>query len=256
MVFGHGDLRLYLLKLLDEEPRHGYELIRLLEERFLGAYTPSAGTIYPRLAALEEEGLVEHTEEEGRKVYKLTDRGREELSEREGDMVDLEQRVGKWASDLASGVLGDLKESLDGLSRELRDTLFDTGIGQRDVVREAVRFARDASRGSRHAARDARRESRDGRERDGRDRQRGRADVPGPLRADLHAFVTDIAEGAAQRPPDRDRLRRVQQLLLDTRHAIGKILDEGAPVAEHAASSRHTVDADVEIVSEPSDTQD
>jgi DNA-binding PadR family transcriptional regulator len=250
MVFGHGDLRLYLLKLLDEEPRYGYELIRMLEDRFLGAYTPSAGTIYPRLGALEEEGLVEHTEEEGRKVYRLTDAGRAELAGRENDMVDLEERVGNWASDLAQGVLGDLKESLDGLSRELRGTLLDTGLGQADVVREAVRFARDASRAGRHAGRDARREGRD-RDRDarrgGRDRQRGRVDVPGPLRADLHAFVTDVAEAAAARPPDRDRLRRVQQLLLDTRHAIGTILDEGAPVAEEVD------DADVEIVADATD---
>ncbi len=248
-VFGYGDMRLYLLKLLDESPRHGYELIRLLEDRFLGTYTPSAGTIYPRLAALEEEGLVEHTEEEGRKVYKLTDVGRAELAGREKDMIDLESRVGSWVGDLAQGVLGDLKESLDGLSRELRDTLLDTGIGQRDVVREAVRFARDASRGSRHAARDARRDGRD-RDRAGRDRGRGRVDVPGPLRADLHAFVTDVAEAAAERPPDRDRLRRVQQLLLDTRHAIGQVLDEGP-----LATATETVD-DVEVVVEASDAQD
>ena len=51
-VFRHGSLRLYLLKLLDEAPRHGYEVIRLLQDRFLGVYAPSPGTIYPRLARL------------------------------------------------------------------------------------------------------------------------------------------------------------------------------------------------------------
>jgi len=49
-VFRHGRLRLYLLKLLDESPRHGYEVIRLLQDRFMGVYAPSPGTIYPRLA--------------------------------------------------------------------------------------------------------------------------------------------------------------------------------------------------------------
>ena len=58
-VFRHGALRLYLLRLLDEHPRHGYEVISLLEDRFLGLYAPSAGTVYPRLAKLETEGLVE-----------------------------------------------------------------------------------------------------------------------------------------------------------------------------------------------------
>ena len=53
-VFSHGRLRLYLLKLLEESPRHGYDIIRLLEDRFLGLYAPSPGTIYPRLARLEE----------------------------------------------------------------------------------------------------------------------------------------------------------------------------------------------------------
>jgi len=61
-VFRHGRLRLYLLKLLDESPRHGYEVIRLLQDRFLGVYAPSPGTIYPRLARLEEDGLVTHEE--------------------------------------------------------------------------------------------------------------------------------------------------------------------------------------------------
>src|SRR5690606_33423134 len=67
-IFGHGRLRLYLLKLLDESPRHGYEIISLLRDRFLGIYSPSPGTIYPRLARLEEEGLVTHEEVDGRKV--------------------------------------------------------------------------------------------------------------------------------------------------------------------------------------------
>ena len=76
-VFGHGRLRLYLLKLLDESPRHGYEVIRLLQDRFLGVYSPSPGTIYPRLARLEEEGLVTHEVVDGKKVFSITDKGRE-----------------------------------------------------------------------------------------------------------------------------------------------------------------------------------
>src|SRR6202035_2854876 len=76
-VFRHGRLRLYLLRLLDEEPRHGYEVIRLLQDRFMGVYSPSPGTIYPRLARLEEEGLVTHGESGGRKVYRITEDVRE-----------------------------------------------------------------------------------------------------------------------------------------------------------------------------------
>ena len=58
-VFQHGQLRLYLLALLEQRPMHGYEVITALSDRFGGTYRPSAGTVYPRLARLEEEGLVE-----------------------------------------------------------------------------------------------------------------------------------------------------------------------------------------------------
>ena len=75
-VFSHGRLRLYLLRLLEEGPKHGYELIRLLENRSHGLYAPSAGTIYPRLARMEADGLITHTATGGRKVYEITDAGR------------------------------------------------------------------------------------------------------------------------------------------------------------------------------------
>ena len=92
-MFRHGGLRLYLLKLLDEAPRHGYEVIRLLQDRFLGVYSPSPGTIYPRLARLEEEGLVTHDEVDGKKVYRITDKGREEISARLDDLAELEEEI-------------------------------------------------------------------------------------------------------------------------------------------------------------------
>ena len=58
-VFAHGDLRIALLALLAEKPRHGYELIRTIEERFAGSYTPSPGAVYPTLTLLEEQGLIQ-----------------------------------------------------------------------------------------------------------------------------------------------------------------------------------------------------
>src|SRR5690606_4506013 len=100
-VFGHGRLRLYLLKLLDEEPRHGYDIIRLLQDRFMGVYAPSAGTIYPRLSRLAEEGLVEHEVVEGKKVYRLTDAGRAELADRAEELAALEQDIDRSVRDLA-----------------------------------------------------------------------------------------------------------------------------------------------------------
>ncbi len=76
-VFGHGGLRVLLLSLIAEKPRHGYDLIKEIEERLHGAYSPSPGVIYPTLAMLEDQGLaVVESDEGGRKLYAATDAGR------------------------------------------------------------------------------------------------------------------------------------------------------------------------------------
>ncbi|MFK3983186.1 PadR family transcriptional regulator [Micromonospora sp. NPDC050397] len=129
-VFSHGRLRLYLLKLLDDGPKHGYELIRSLENRFLGRYAPSAGTIYPRLQRLEAEGLVTHTATGGRKVYEITEAGRGELRQRGGELAEIESDIRASVADLASlageiqtevrGPVRDLKRELRAATRETR----------------------------------------------------------------------------------------------------------------------------------------
>src|SRR3954462_54518 len=72
-----GDVRSAILALLDDRPMHGYERIQGLEERTGGRWTPSAGSIYPTLQLLEDEGLVTPEEVEGRKVFSLTESGKE-----------------------------------------------------------------------------------------------------------------------------------------------------------------------------------
>jgi DNA-binding PadR family transcriptional regulator len=119
-VFAHGRLRLYLLKLLDEAPRHGYEVIRLLEERFQGLYAPSAGTVYPRLAKLEAEGLVTHATEGGRKVYSITDAGRAELAGRSGELADLELEIRESVSELAAEIRDDVRGAAGRLRSDMR----------------------------------------------------------------------------------------------------------------------------------------
>ncbi|SFX27569.1 helix-turn-helix transcriptional regulator [Streptomyces atratus] len=131
-VFAHGRLRLYLLKLLDEAPRHGYEVIRLLEERFQGLYAPSAGTVYPRLAKLEAEGLVTHATEGGRKVYSITDAGRAELAGRTGELADLEMEIRESVSELAAEIRDDVRGAAGKLRSEMRaaaDETRHTGSG-------------------------------------------------------------------------------------------------------------------------------
>ncbi len=118
-VFSHGDLRLYLLSLLAEGPRHGYDIIQALADRTGGTYTPSAGTIYPRLAKLEEEGLVTKSADGRKTVYAITDAGRAEVETREEDLASIE-------SDLADSVrliADSVRQSVQDAMRSLRADL-------------------------------------------------------------------------------------------------------------------------------------
>jgi DNA-binding PadR family transcriptional regulator len=76
-----GDVRIALLLLLAEEPRNGYQMMQVIEERSDGRWRPSPGSVYPVLSQLEDEGLVRATEREGAKVFELTDAGRERVAE-------------------------------------------------------------------------------------------------------------------------------------------------------------------------------
>jgi DNA-binding PadR family transcriptional regulator len=118
-VFAHGQLRLYLLALLNEGPRHGYEVIRDLEERFNGLYCPSAGTVYPRLAKLEEEALVERTDDGRKAIYRITDAGRAEVAARQLDLADLQQDLDHSVAELAAQV----RQRVHGSSKDLRAEL-------------------------------------------------------------------------------------------------------------------------------------
>ncbi|MEP6856302.1 MAG: PadR family transcriptional regulator [Pedococcus sp.] len=133
-VFAHGQLRLYLLSLLNEGPRHGYEVIQDLEHRFNGLYSPSAGTVYPRLAKLEEEGLVERSEEGRKAIYRITDAGREEVRARQDDLSslqsDLDLSVRELAEQVRSRVRGqtqDLRAELKAAAQEARRTATPVG---------------------------------------------------------------------------------------------------------------------------------
>ena len=180
-VFRHGRLRLYLLKLLDESPRHGYEVIRLLQDRFMGVYAPSPGTIYPRLARLEEEGLVTHDEADGRKVYRITDKGRAELHARHGDLTELEEEITASVRDIAREVTEDVRETVRTLREELTWAAreFHTRARQQasDTAQSAAEGAQQAheeAQGERDRARDEAHRERD-RARDEARRQRDEA---------------------------------------------------------------------------------
>jgi DNA-binding PadR family transcriptional regulator len=157
-VFGHGSLRLYLLKLLDEAPRHGYDLIRLLEDRFMGTYAPSAGTIYPRLARLETEGLITHSVEDGKKIYRLTERGRAELQARAEELADLEADISRSVHDLADEVREQVRGSLSDVREELKHAARDIRRQQRHENRQRKLGIKDELREAKQELRVARQE--------------------------------------------------------------------------------------------------
>jgi DNA-binding PadR family transcriptional regulator len=118
-VFSHGDLRLYLLRLLDEAPRHGYDLMQALSDRTGGTYTPSAGTIYPRLAKLEEEGLVTKTVDGRKTVYDITDAGRAEVAARAHELEGIEAGLADSVRLIADEVRGSVREAMKSLRADL-----------------------------------------------------------------------------------------------------------------------------------------
>jgi DNA-binding PadR family transcriptional regulator len=210
-LFGHGDLRLWLLKLLDEQPRHGYEIIAGLEEQSLGVYSPSPGTVYPRLQALEQEGLVEVVrEEEGRKVYGLTEAGREELEARRPEIRQLGERLARSAREIARDIREDVKASVRDIRREILEAARDV---RRDERREA-RHSRHGSRRRYQAARDAARGA--------------SSELKSTLRSlqgDLDGFVADVVSAARRRKLDGDRLESLRDAIRDARRTILEALD-------------------------------
>jgi DNA-binding PadR family transcriptional regulator len=118
-VFSHGDLRLYLLSLLDESPRHGYDLMQALSDRTGGTYTPSAGTVYPRLAKLEEEGLVTKSVDGRKTVYEITEAGRAEVTAREGDLRGIQDDLADSVRLIAQEVRGSVRDAMRSLRADL-----------------------------------------------------------------------------------------------------------------------------------------
>ncbi|HUI72009.1 MAG TPA: PadR family transcriptional regulator [Spirochaetia bacterium] len=94
--FAPGELRLALLSLLKDGPKHGYELMKTLEARSGGTYRASAGAVYPTLQQLEDEGLVSSTQQEGKRVYQITETGKQELEKNAATVSQMWERAGGW----------------------------------------------------------------------------------------------------------------------------------------------------------------
>jgi DNA-binding PadR family transcriptional regulator len=118
-LFEQGDLKLVILRLLDEKPRHGYDIIKELEERSGGRYTPSAGAVYPTLTLLEDLGYAVATPEDGgKKVYTITDAGRAHLAEHRPAVDELFERVGQFGDAVFGDGVRPARDAMIALAKE------------------------------------------------------------------------------------------------------------------------------------------
>lgn len=117
-MFEQGDLKYVILRMLEEKPRHGYEIIKELEGRFGGSYTPSPGTVYPTLTMLEDLGYARVVPEEGgKKIYEITDEGRKHLAEHSGTVNDIFEKIARFVEGITDEPMMELNGAFQRLAR-------------------------------------------------------------------------------------------------------------------------------------------
>ena len=156
-MLAQGDLRLIALALIAEQPRHGYEIIKVLEDKTAGWYSPSPGIVYPTLTYLEEAGYVTAQADGAKKLYTITDEGRAHLDENR-DFVDavlarlaaigdgMRRRYGDQRSDREGGVPPLVRAAFDNLREVIRQRLDDDAAAETKVVEVLARAAADLKR--------------------------------------------------------------------------------------------------------------
>lgn len=143
--FEQGDLKYVVLRLLEEKPRHGYDIIKELEQRFGGSYAPSPGTVYPTLTMLEDLGYARVVPEDGgKKIYEITDEGRKHLAEHSSTVDDIFQRIARFVEGFTDAPMTELNQSFQRLAKatyrtatnHIRDR--ETLEKIRDIIRRAA----------------------------------------------------------------------------------------------------------------------
>ncbi|HEY7808641.1 MAG TPA: PadR family transcriptional regulator [Croceibacterium sp.] len=120
-MFDRGEMRLVLLKLIADQPRHGYDLIKAMEEMTGGEYAPSPGVIYPTLQMMVDEGVIaELPDESARKVFQATDAGREELAREEAAVGELMERLSTLGDEQRSSPHRQIHRAQENLRNAIR----------------------------------------------------------------------------------------------------------------------------------------
>ncbi len=128
-VFDAGELKLVLLKLIEEAPRHGYDLIREIEERTGGAYAPSPGVIYPTLTLLDDMGLIEEAKSEGaKKQFAITETGSAELAAKADEVTALLNRLSEMGKQRAKTDGAPIRRAMGNLRAVLQNRLVNDDV--------------------------------------------------------------------------------------------------------------------------------
>ena len=142
-VFDHGELRYVILALIAERPRHGYELIKEIEDRLSGAYSPSPGVIYPTLTMLEELGYATVAEEAGKKLYSITGDGQAFLAQNQGEVDAIFARMAATGEAANGGGIPQIMRATHNLKMALRLRLSRGTLTEEQV--HAITAALDAA---------------------------------------------------------------------------------------------------------------
>lgn len=145
-VFDGTELRLVLLKLIEEQPRHGYDLIREIEQRSGGAYAPSPGVVYPTLTMLDDMELVAEQKAEGsKKSFAITEAGQAHLAERAEEVAALFARLAHLARMQAQTDGGPIRRAMSNLRAVLQNRL-SAGSVESDTLHEVAAILDEAAR--------------------------------------------------------------------------------------------------------------
>ena len=144
-MFESGELRLVLLKLIADQPRHGYDLIRAIEELTGGGYAPSPGVVYPTLTLLQDMGLIEEAEGEGqRKPFQVTDEGTAHLDENADDVAELFERLEGLGSSRRRSHRPEMGRAIGNLMTALKNRIAHDGWNE-ELLNEVVDILDDAA---------------------------------------------------------------------------------------------------------------
>ena len=144
-VFGRGDLKYVILSLLKERPMHGYEVMKALEDESKGCYTASPGSVYPTLQMLEDRGYVSSDQEDGKRVYRITDEGLAFLDKSKDKVEDIRDRIAEFVESFTGAPMRDLTRSFVRFAQaSFENAMHNTGDEDRlaklkDILDQATR---------------------------------------------------------------------------------------------------------------------